>query len=136
MLESFKSNNQDIVINDINSVQNENDLENSRKYNLENFIKAIEYLFSNNTQLSAIGNKYINRFNKSSEALDVAIQVLNLENTTEKVYYNAIVVLKNKLKFNFGNYCSDNEKLKSLENKRNLISEQSKRSLEQKECAI
>lgn len=114
-MESFKSNNQDIEINDISNSQNENDLENSRKYNLENFIKAIEYLFSNNQQLSVIGNKFINRFNKSSEALEVAIQVLNLENTSEKVYYNAIVVLKNKLKFNFGNYCSDNEKLKSLE---------------------
>jgi hypothetical protein len=112
MIESFNTNQYD---NNNNNNDNDNNLENSRKYNVENFIQAVEHLFSGNKDLSILANKYINRFNKSSEALDVAIQVLNLENSSEKVYYNAIVVLKNKLKFNFGNYCSDIEKLKILE---------------------
>lgn len=101
---------------DINQNQNyDKSLENSTIYNLDNFVKAIEYLFSGNNNLSSISNSYINRFSKSSEALDIVIQALNLENSSEKVYYNAIVILKKKLKFNFGNYCSDHNKLKAIE---------------------
>ncbi len=91
-------------------------LENTRDYNLTNFKSAIEMLFSGQSNASSVANKYLNRFNNSNESFDVAISVLSLSDQNDKLYYNAIQVIKSKLKFNFGNYISDQNLLINLKN--------------------
>ena len=90
------------------------ELESNRNYNIESFIKAVDLLNSNQTEYTSVANNYINRFGKSQEAFDVSIQVLSSPNLGEKVYYSALTIFRSKLKFNFGNYCNDEVKLKTV----------------------
>lgn len=90
-------------------------LENTRDYNFSNFKLAIDFLFSGKTELSSSANRYLNRFNNSNQSFEVAIYTLSLPDLNEKLYYNAIQIIKSKLTFNFGNFINDYTILKSLQ---------------------
>ena len=69
------------------------------------FINAVQLLFnSNNPSQKKKANKFIIELEKNSEAWDIAFQVLQKDKLIDEVYFNALQILKNKIKFDFGNY--------------------------------
>lgn len=90
------------------------ELENSNEYNSVNFINSILLMNSNKPTFISIANKYINRFIKSKESFEVALSILKTSDLDYTIYFNSINILKNKLKYNFGNYCDDKIKIAEL----------------------
>ena len=69
------------------------------------FLEAVNYLFhSNDKELKKQANNFLVKFESKPESLDISYQVLLKDNLPEEVYYNALNILKNKIKFDFGNY--------------------------------
>ena len=69
------------------------------------FLNAVQLLFhSNNPEQKKKANKFIIELEKNSDSWDVAFQILQKDNLIEEVYFNALQILKNKIKFDFGNY--------------------------------
>ena len=69
------------------------------------FLNAVELLFhSNNTQQKKKANKFIIELEKNSDSWDVSFQILQRDNLQEEIYFNALQILKNKIKFDFGNF--------------------------------
>ena len=69
------------------------------------FLNAVQLLFhSNNPEQRKKANKFIIELEKNSDSWDVAFQILQKDNLPEEVYFNALQILKNKIKFDFGNY--------------------------------
>jgi hypothetical protein len=74
-------------------------------FTLENFIAAVEgLLHSNNNEIMKQANEYLLHFEKSNEAWDVSIEVMNTTGLSDAVYYNASQIIAKKLRFDFGNY--------------------------------
>ena len=74
----------------------------------QDFLNAVDALFhSNNKDLQRQANQFICDFDKRPESWDISYQILSSENLSDEAYFNAIQILKNKIKFDFGNY-SDN----------------------------
>ena len=69
------------------------------------FLEALNYLFhSNDKELRQKANKYLVEFESKPDSWDIAYQVLLKDNLSEEAYYNTLNILKNKIKFDFGNY--------------------------------
>ena len=69
------------------------------------FLEAVNYLFhSKDKDLKVKANKFLVEFESKPESWDISYQVLLKDNLPEEVYYNALNILKNKIKFDFGNY--------------------------------
>ena len=69
------------------------------------FLNAVQLLFnSNNNQQKMKANKFIIELEKNSDSWDIACNVLQKENLQDEIYFNALQILKNKIKFDFGNY--------------------------------
>ena len=69
------------------------------------FLNSVQLLFhSNNPEQKKKANKFIIELEKDSEACDIAFQIIQRDNLPEEVYFNALQILKNKIKFDFGNY--------------------------------
>ena len=79
------------------------------------FLEAVNYLFhSNDKDLKQKANKFLVEFESKSDSWDIAYQVLLKDNLPEEVYYNALNILKNKIKFDFGNYSENPEYIEKL----------------------
>ena len=69
------------------------------------FLNAVQLLFnSKNNQQKMKANKFIIELEKNSDSWDIACNVLQKENLQDEIYFNALQILKNKIKFDFGNY--------------------------------
>ena len=82
----------------------------NKESEIYSFLGAVNYLFhSNDKALKEKANKYLIEFESKPESLDISYKVLLEDNLPEEVYYNALNIIKNKIKFDFGNY-SENPK--------------------------
>ena len=94
-----------------------------------NFISSINELYSinDNMEKKKIANDFLIYFDKSPLSLNVSIRILNSPNLNDTIYYNALQILKNKIKFenfNFENKIDDFKKLiEFMINKINTINE-------------
>lgn len=69
------------------------------------FLNAVELLFhSNNPEQKKKANKFIIELEKNPDSWDVSFQILQKDNLQEEIYFNALQILKNKIKFDFGNF--------------------------------
>ena len=79
------------------------------------FLEAVNYLFhSNDKELKKKANKFLVEFESKPESWDISYQVILKDNLPEEVYYNALNILKNKIKFDFGNYSDNPEYIEKL----------------------
>ena len=77
----------------------------SQESKINAFLEAVNYLFhSKDKDLKVKANKFLVEFESKPESWDISYQVLLKDNLPEEVYYNALNILKNKIKFDFGNY--------------------------------
>ena len=81
------------------------------------FLNAVQLLFhSNNPDQKKKANKFIIELEKNPDSWDVAFQILQKENLPEEVYFNALQILKNKIKFDFGNFAENPMYIQNLLN--------------------
>ena len=79
------------------------------------FLEAVNYLFhSNDKDLKKKANEFLVDFESKPESWDISYKVLLKDNLPEEVYYNALNILKNKIKFDFGNYSENPEYIEKL----------------------
>jgi hypothetical protein len=84
-------------------------------YTYENFLKAISLLFKNNDKkIKKLADQFICEFEKSPNAWDTAIKILNTDNLDEEAYYNAFQIMKKKIRYDFGNYIENQDLLSNL----------------------
>lgn len=77
---------------------------NQQTYTMKDFLDAVEMLFhSNDSELKNKSNKFICEFDKRPESWNVAMEILSTDNLKEEAYYNALQLLKAKIKYDFGN---------------------------------
>ncbi len=74
------------------------------------FISAVNALFhGKNKEIQMKANQFIYEFDKRPESWEVSYQILSTDNLSDEVYFNAIQILKNKIKYDFGNYSENRE---------------------------
>ena len=79
------------------------------------FLNAVQLLFhSNNKDQRDKANKFLIELEKNADSWDIAYQVLLKDNLPEEVYFNALQILKNKIKYDFGNYVENPEYIEKL----------------------
>ena len=79
------------------------------------FINAVNALFHDkNKEIQMKANQFIYEFDKRPESWDVSYQILSTDNLSDEVYFNAIQILKNKIKYDFGNYSENREMIIKL----------------------
>ena len=72
---------------------------------INSFLEAVICLFhSNDSELKKKANKFLIEFESKPESWDISYQILLKDNLSEEVYYNALNILKNKIKYDFANY--------------------------------
>ena len=81
------------------------------------FLNAVQLLFhSNNKDQKNNANKFLVELEKNPDSWDIAYQVLLKDNLPEEVYFNALQILKNKIKYDFGNYVENPQYIEKLLN--------------------
>ena len=79
------------------------------------FLNAVQLLFhSNNKEQRDKANKFLIELEKNADSWDIAYQILLKDNLPEEVYFNALQILKNKIKYDFGNYVENPEYIEKL----------------------
>ena len=82
---------------------------------INSFLEAVNCLFhSNNSELKQKANKFLVEFESKPESWDISYQILLKDNLSDEVYYNALNILKNKIKYDFGNYSENPEYIEKL----------------------
>ena len=88
---------------------------NNQQYGIEAYLNAVNLLFhSNDKDLKVKANKFLVDFETKVESWDVAFQVLLKDNLSEEAYYNALNILKRKIKYDFGNFSENPEYIEKL----------------------
>ena len=94
-------------------MQNQN--QNQQQSGIEEYLNAVNLLFhSNDKDMKVKANKFLVDFEKSSESWDISYQVLLKDGLQEEAYYNALNILKRKIKYDFGNYSENPEYIEKL----------------------
>ena len=89
--------------------------QNNQESKINAFLEAVNYLFhSNDKDLKVKANKFLVEFESKPESWDISYQVLLKDNLPEEAYYNALNILKNKIKYDFGNYTENPEYIEKL----------------------
>ena len=79
------------------------------------FLNSVQLLFhSNNKDQKKRANKFLIDLEKNADSWDVAYHVLLKDDLPEEAYFNALQILKNKIKFDFGNYTENPEYIEKL----------------------
>lgn len=82
---------------------------------VEEFLHAVNMLFhSTDRNVKNEANKFLISFEKRADSWDVAYQVLIKDNLKPEEYFNALQILKNKIKYDFGNYSENPEYIEKL----------------------
>ena len=88
---------------------------NNLEIGINQFLEAVNYLFhSSDKELKVQANKFLISFESKPESWDISYQVLLKENLPEEAYYNALNILKNKIKYDFANYSENPEYIEKL----------------------
>ena len=88
---------------------------NNQQYGVDAYLSAVNLLFhSENKDLKVKANKFLVDFETKFESWDVAFQVLIKDNLSEEAYYNALNILKRKIKYDFGNFSENPEYIEKL----------------------
>ena len=88
---------------------------NNMESGINAFLEAVNYLFhSDNKDLKVKANKFLIEFESKPESWDISYQVLLKNNLPEEAYYNALNILKNKIKYDFGNYSENPQFIEKL----------------------
>ena len=89
------------TIQEINSI-------NLVDYNIETFILAVELLYrAKEPEVKRKADNYLRDFEKSTEAWDISINILNSDNMADEAYFDASQIIKKKLKYDFADLCSN-----------------------------
>ena len=79
------------------------------------FLNAVQLLFhSSNNEQKKKANKFLIELEKNADSWDIAYQVLLKANLPEETYFNALLILKNKIKYDFGDYIDKPEYIEKL----------------------
>lgn len=79
------------------------------------FMNAVQLLFhSNDNEKKKKANKFLVELEKNADSWDIAYQVLLKDNLPEEIYFNALQILRNKIKYDFGNYTENPEYIEKL----------------------
>ena len=82
---------------------------------INSFLEAVKCLFhSSDKNLKVKANKFLIEFESKPESWDISYQVLLKDNLPEEVYYNALNILKNKIKYDFANYSENSGYIEKL----------------------
>ena len=89
--------------------------QNNQEIGINQFLEAVNYLFhSSDKDLKVQANKFLISFESKPESWDISYQVLLKNDLQEEAYYNALNILKNKIKYDFANYSENPEYIKKL----------------------
>ena len=89
--------------------------QNQPQSGIEEFLNAVNLLFhSNDKDMKVKANKFLVDFEKSPGSWDISYQVLLKDGLQEEAYYNALNILKRKIKYDFGNYSENPEYIEKL----------------------
>ena len=79
------------------------------------FLNAVQLLFhSNDSEKKKKANKFLVELEKNPDSWDVAYHVLLKDDLPEEIYFNALQILNNKIKYDFGNYTENPEYIEKL----------------------
>ena len=88
---------------------------NSQESGVEDFLNAVNLLFhSEDKDMKVKANKFLVDFESKPESWNIAFQVLLKNDLPEEAYFNALNILKNKIKYDFGNYSENPEYIQKL----------------------
>ena len=88
-----------------------------QEYSVDAFLNAVNFLYhSNDKDMKIKANKFLVDFETKAESWDIAFQVLLKDNLSEEAYYNALTILKRKIKYDFGNFSENPEYIEKLLN--------------------
>ena len=88
---------------------------NQTKIGMDEFLNAVNMLFhSNDKDMKVKANKFLLDFETKPESWDISYQVLLKDGLQEEAYYNALNILKSKIKYDFGNYSENPEYIERL----------------------
>ena len=89
--------------------------QNQTKIGIDEFLNAVNMLFhSNDKDMKVKANKFLLDFETKPESWDISYQVLLKDGLQEEAYYNALNILKSKIKYDFGNYSENPEYIERL----------------------
>ena len=81
----------------------------------ESFLYALHSLFnSNDNEISKKANQFLVKFERSPASWDIAYQVLLENNLSDEIYFNSLQILKNKIKYDFGNFSENPNYIEKL----------------------
>jgi hypothetical protein len=81
----------------------------------ENFLQAVYLLYkSSDSETKNIANSYLYKFEESSAAWDISVQVLNTAGLNDEAYFNASQIIKKKLRYDFNEHANNNVVLENL----------------------
>ena len=88
---------------------------NEKQSDLEAFLNSVNLLFhSEDKEMKVKANKFLVDFESKAESWDVAFQVLQKNDLSEEAYFNALNILKRKIRYDFGNYSENPEYINKL----------------------
>ena len=88
---------------------------NEKQSGLEAFLNAVNLLFhSEDKDMKVQANKFLVDFESKAESWDIAFQVLQKNDLSEEAYFNALNILKRKIRYDFGNYSENPEYINKL----------------------
>ena len=91
------------------------DDKNNQESGINAFLEAVNYLFhSSDKNLKVQANKFLVNFESRPESWDISYQVLLNDNLPDEAYYNALNILKNKIKYDFANYAENPQYIEKL----------------------
>ena len=89
--------------------------QNKTKIGIDEFLNAVNMLFhSNDKDMKVKANKFLLEFETIPESWDISYQVLLKDGLQDEAYYNALNILKSKIKYDFGNYTENPEYIDRL----------------------
>ena len=88
---------------------------NNQESGINAFLEAVNYLFhSSDKNLKVQANKFLVAFESKPESWDISYQVLLKDDLPDEAYYNALNILKNKIKYDFASYSENPQYIEKL----------------------
>ena len=90
-------------------------VQNQQQFGVNEFLNAVNLLYHSEDKDKKINaNKFLVDFETKPESWDISFQVLLKDNLSEEAYYNALTILKRKIKYDFGNFAENPEYIEKL----------------------
>ena len=89
--------------------------QNQQQFGVDSFLNAVNLLYhSDDNDMKSKANKFLVDFETKVDSWDISFQVLLKDNLPEEAYYNALTILKRKIKYDFGNFQENSEYIDKL----------------------